>query len=69
MTKKAQAGRKPGSGKNGNAIVEFNYANVSYQIDPARRKVYHRWIEVETAKTCTIMSAFQHSQGSAKQAV
>jgi hypothetical protein len=69
MTRKAQAGGKAGTRKSGNAIIEFNYANVSYQIDPARRKVYHRWIEVETAKTCAIMSAFQHSRGTAKQAV
>lgn len=69
MTKKAQAGRKSGSKKETASIVEFNYANVSYQVDPAKRKVYHRWIEVETAKTCTIMSAFQQTHGPMKTAV
>jgi len=47
-------------------MINFNFANVSYQIDPNRRKVYHRWIEVETAKTCQIMGAWSHSQASQK---
>ena len=52
-----------------NGMVNFNFANVSYQIDPSRRKVYHRWIEVETAKTCVIMGAWSQSRSPEKRAV
>ena len=47
-------------------MISFDFANVSYQIDPNRRKVYHRWIEVETAKTCQIMGAWSQAQSSQK---
>lgn len=67
MKRKAGGARKSAGRKNG--MVDFNYANVSYQIDPARRKVYHRWIEVETAKTCLIIGAWNHSLTPAKRAV
>jgi hypothetical protein len=68
MAKKAT--RKTSKVKtSGNGIIDFNYANVSYQVDPTKRKVYHRWIEVETAKTCMIMSAFNQAQGLQKRAV
>ncbi|MCI0566855.1 MAG: hypothetical protein L0170_15575 [Acidobacteria bacterium] len=40
------------------SIVEFAYDNTSYQIDPERRKVYRKWIEVESARTYLIMSAW-----------
>ncbi|PYT16138.1 MAG: hypothetical protein DMF51_05405 [Acidobacteria bacterium] len=65
MKKRALAGRKPTS-KAQNAMISFDFANVSYQIDPNRRKVYHRWIEVETAKTCQIMGAWSQAQSSQK---
>ncbi len=63
---KARQSRKKAT----HGMIDFNFANVSYQIDPNRRKVYHRWIEVETAKTCLIMSAFSQSpQAPARRAV
>ncbi|OLD65826.1 MAG: hypothetical protein AUI47_01145 [Acidobacteria bacterium 13_1_40CM_2_68_5] len=65
MKKKAHAGRKQTT-KAQNAMISFDFANVSYQIDPNRRKVYHRWIEVETAKTCQIMGAWSQAQSSQK---
>jgi len=40
------------------SIVEFAYDNTSYQIDTERRKVYRKWIEVESARTYLIMSAW-----------
>jgi len=49
------------------AIVEFDYDNMNYQIDPLRRKVYRKWIEVESARTYLIMSAW--STFNAKKAV
>lgn len=40
------------------SIVEFAYDNTNYQIDTERRKVYRKWIEVESARTYLIMSAW-----------
>ncbi len=68
MKKKAAAGKRQ-SARNSNGMVDFNYANVSYQIDPTRRKVYYRWIEVETAKTCLIMGAWSQTRVQEKRAV
>jgi hypothetical protein len=39
-------------------IIEFAYDNTSYQIDTQRRKVYRKWVEVESARTYLIMSAW-----------
>jgi len=47
-------------------MVDFNFGNTQYQIDTNRRKVYHKWIEVETSRTFLIMGAFSHSQASAQ---
>jgi hypothetical protein len=68
MKKKAAVAKRQ-SARNSNGMVDFNYANVSYQIDPTRRKVYHRWIEVETAKTCLIMGAWSLTRVQEKRAV
>ena len=67
--KRAAVASKKHSSKQSNGMVDFSYANVSYQIDPTRRKVYYRWIEVETAKTCLIMGAWNQSQVQEKRAV
>ena len=67
MKKKKVAGARKKQPSNG--MVDFSYANVSYQIDPTRRKVYCRWIEVETAKTCQIMGAWSQSNAQEKRAV
>ena len=67
--KKPAVRRKKQPSKPSNGMVDFNYANVSYQIDPTRRKVYLRWIEVETAKTCVIMGAWNQTQSQEKRAV
>ena len=53
---KARSARK--SRKNPYGMIEFNFDNTLYQIDPTRRKVYHRWVEVETAKTSLIFGAY-----------
>jgi len=68
MKKKAAVGKRQ-SARISNGMVDFNYVNVSYQIDPTRRKVYHRWIEVETAKTCLIMGAWSQTRVQEKRAV
>jgi hypothetical protein len=53
---KQRATRKPR--KNPYGMIDFSFGDTLYQIDPQRRKVYHRWVEVETAKTSLIMGAF-----------
>ena len=45
------------------AMVDFSYDNTSYQIDTKRRKVYRRWVEVESARTYLIMSAWSALDG------
>jgi hypothetical protein len=67
--KKKSAGNKKQPATQSNGMIDFDFANVSYQIDPTRRKVYLRWIEVETAKTCLIMGAWSQSRVQEKQAV
>jgi hypothetical protein len=39
-------------------MVDFSFGDTEYQIDTNRRKVYHRWVEVETSRTFLIMGAF-----------
>ena len=48
-------------------VVDFDYDNTNYQIDTQRRKVYRKWVEVESARTYLIMSAW--SSLNAKKAV
>jgi len=48
-------------------VVDFDYDNLNYQIDTQRRKVYRKWVEVESARTYLIMSAW--SSLNAKKAV
>ena len=61
---KARAVRKPR--KNPYGMIDFNFGDTQYQIDPNRRKVYYRWIEVETAKTSLIMGAYSIAVAAAK---
>ena len=49
------------------AVVDFAFDNTNYQIDTQRRKVYRRWIEVESARTYLIMNAW--SSSNAKKAI
>jgi hypothetical protein len=48
-------------------VVDFAYDNTNYQIDTQRRKVYRKWVEVESARTYLIMSAW--STFNAKKAI
>ena len=54
------------SRKNPYGMIEFNFDNTLYQIDPTRRKVYRGWIEVETAKTSLIFGAYSSTVPVAK---
>lgn len=69
MIKKNAGNARKKSSQTLNGMINFSFADVSYQIDPSRRKVYHRWIEVETAKTCQIMGAWSQSRAQEKRAV
>jgi arabinogalactan endo-1,4-beta-galactosidase len=60
--------QKKGSRKS-SGMIDFHYGDVSYQIDPTRRKVYRQWVEVETAKTFLIMGAYNHLTAQTKKAV
>ncbi len=69
MIKKKAGNARKKSSQTPNGMINFSFADVSYQIDPSRRKVYHQWIEVETAKTCQIMGAWSQSRAQEKRAV
>ena len=40
-------------------IVTFDFENRTYQIDPNRRKVYRRFVEIETSKAFEIMAIWR----------
>ena len=61
---KPRGTRKPR--KNPYGMIDFSFGDTLYQIDPTRRKVYHRWVEVETAKTSLIMGAYSNAAAAAK---
>ena len=63
-TKTAKTARKPK--KNSYGMVDFSFGDTSYQIDTNRRKVYYRFIEVETSKTSLIMGAYTTALAAAK---
>ena len=61
---KTRTVRKPR--KNPYGMIDFSFGDTLYQIDPTRRKVYLRWIEVETRKTSLIMGAYSTAVATAK---
>jgi hypothetical protein len=42
-----------------NPFVNFSHNDHTYQIDPERRKVYRRFVEIETAKAAEIFSSWR----------
>ena len=40
-------------------FVNFDFQNRTYQIDPERRKVYRRFVEIETSKASEIMTVWR----------
>jgi hypothetical protein len=40
-------------------IVSFDFENRTYQIDPGLRKVYRRFVEIETSKASTILQTWR----------
>jgi hypothetical protein len=43
----------------GSTVVNFTFQERTYQIDPRRRKVYRRFVEIETAKAAEIFSTWR----------
>lgn len=41
------------------AIVSFDFENRTYQIDPNMKKVYRRFVEIETSKASMILSEWR----------
>lgn len=42
-------------------IVNFDFGERTYQIDPERRKVYRRFVEIETSKAFEIYTIWRSS--------
>jgi len=55
------------SKKNGRPgrIVDFDLDDNTYQIDPDRRKVYSRFVEIETSRASQIISIWRAGVASA----
>jgi hypothetical protein len=66
MKTKTKASRVRKPKQNPYGMIDFNFGDIKYQIDTSRRKVYHRWVEVETAKTALIMGAYSNTIAIAK---
>lgn len=43
-------------------VVNFDFQDRTYQIDPQRRKVYQRFVEIETSKAFEIFSHWRSAQ-------
>lgn len=44
------------------SIVSFNVNNRTYQIDPARQKVYRSFVEIETSKAFEIYALWRQKK-------
>ena len=43
------------------SIVDFDFGNRTYQIDPQKQKVYRGFVEIETSKAFEIWSVWRTS--------
>lgn len=41
------------------SMVTFSFQDRTYQIDPGRKKVYRRFVEIETSKASEILSTWR----------
>lgn len=41
------------------SFVSYDFEERTYQIDPERRKVYRRFVEIETSKAFEILSTWR----------
>ena len=42
-------------------IVQFRFEDRTYQIDPSLKKVYRRFVEIETSKAAEIFSVWRRA--------
>jgi hypothetical protein len=42
-----------------NGVVDFEFERRTYQIDPRHKKVYRRFVEIETSKAAEIFSLWR----------
>ena len=47
------------------SMVLFQHEDRTYQIDPAHRKVYRRFVEIETSKAAQILSVWRSAAATA----
>jgi hypothetical protein len=59
----AMARKRTAYSKQPTPMVTFSFQDRTYQIDPGRKKVYRRFVEIETSKASEILSTWraQHS--------
>lgn len=43
------------------SFVDFRFEDTTYQIDPARRKVYRSFVEVETSRASQIIASYHNT--------
>jgi hypothetical protein len=46
-------------------MVSFSFQERTYQIDPGQKKVYRRFVEIETSKAFEILSIWRSQQATA----
>ena len=51
--------------KAGGPIVQFLFEERTYQIDPEQRKVYSKFVEVETSRASEIFSIWRQQEANA----
>ena len=47
------------------SMVVFQHEDATYQIDPAHRKVYRRFVEIETSNAAEIISVWRAAAAAA----
>jgi hypothetical protein len=49
------------TGSSRSSIVDFEFEDRTYQIDPGQKKVYRRFVEIETAKAFEIFATWRRA--------
>jgi len=57
--------RKTPNANDTHPVVNFQFENRTYQIDPDRQKVYRRFVEIETSKAFEIFSTWRSQNATA----
>jgi hypothetical protein len=60
VTRKSTRRKAEGQG----GVINFDFGNRTYQIDPLRRKVYRSFVEIETSKAFEIFLHWRSSEAS-----